>query len=528
MSSDLSCAGSVPPLYREIYDIIAPSQERVDRELFLSIFAKSNLPNETITQIWDAVDIKTGFLSRSGIYKALALTAFAQHGKPVSDKLLETFSGQELPKPTLGDLSDLKAFCIHLRRDMSPTILNYTYSELYDLENIKVELVPEKKGLILKHVEYEITSQKFHSTVLRRYNDFLVINEMLMMRFPYRMIPRLPPKKMMGANREFIEHRRKSLRRYLNIIGRHPRMHNDKLFECFLTFVGSDVQTKLREQFRGIPDEFMTSNLADKAKDLVPRDTQSQLANSKEHIKALYNSVTKLKDISERLVSQSTAYASDMLQFGKELRTIGTDTTCLTTWTTGTSSSWPKLKCVFKNLSLEFAAVADKSTQEAADEEEMVVEHLAIFLDILTAYRDLCDRHEKGVLHDHQRALQKMGQYKKRMMSATVGTTESGPVEQLEQKILQQESQIANMENRNYYSLHCLQMETQLVHAYLDILIEIVTSLVDVQSEAHTELSKVWCGLRPLLESSFKDFSLPNSPRSTSPIGSPIINHTSG
>lgn len=45
------------------------------------------------------------------------------------------------------------------------------------------------------------------------------------------------------------------------------------------------------------------------------------------------------------------------------------------------------------------------------------------------------------------------------------------------------------MENRNYYSLHCLQMETQLVHAYLDILIEIVTSLVDVQSEAHTEVS---------------------------------------
>lgn len=46
-----SAAGSVPPLYREIYDIISPSQERVDKELFLSIFAKSNLPNETITQV---------------------------------------------------------------------------------------------------------------------------------------------------------------------------------------------------------------------------------------------------------------------------------------------------------------------------------------------------------------------------------------------------------------------------------------------------------------------------------------------
>lgn len=54
--------------------------------------------------------------------------------------------------------------------------------------------------------------------------------------------------------------------------------------------------------------------------DLVPMDTQSQLANSKEHIKVLYNSVTKLKDITERMVIRSTAYANDMLQFGRELK----------------------------------------------------------------------------------------------------------------------------------------------------------------------------------------------------------------
>lgn len=38
------------------------------------------------------------------------------------------------------------------------------------------------------------------TTVLRRYNDFLAFQEMLMTRFPYRLIPRLPPKKMMGGN----------------------------------------------------------------------------------------------------------------------------------------------------------------------------------------------------------------------------------------------------------------------------------------------------------------------------------------
>ena len=47
-----------------------------------------------VLQIWDAVDNKQGYLNRNGLYKALALTALAQQGKNVSDKLLETFSGQ--------------------------------------------------------------------------------------------------------------------------------------------------------------------------------------------------------------------------------------------------------------------------------------------------------------------------------------------------------------------------------------------------------------------------------------------------
>lgn len=49
-------------------------------------------------------------------------------------------------------------------------------------------------------------------------------------------------------------------------------------------------------------------------------DTQVQIGNSKDHIKLLYNSVSKLRDIAERMVQRSTSYASDMLQFGRELR----------------------------------------------------------------------------------------------------------------------------------------------------------------------------------------------------------------
>lgn len=33
----------------------------------------------------------------------------------------------------------------------------------------------------------------------RRYNDFVALHELLLGRFPYRLIPKLPPKKMVGG-----------------------------------------------------------------------------------------------------------------------------------------------------------------------------------------------------------------------------------------------------------------------------------------------------------------------------------------
>lgn len=53
---------------------------------------------------------------------------------------------------------------------------------------------------------------------------------------------------------------------------------------------------------------------------------------------------------------------------------------------------------------------------------------------------------------------------------------------------LQQEGQIANMENRNYYSLHCLQMETQLVYAHLDIFYSILSCMMEVEAQANAQV----------------------------------------
>ncbi|XP_008849627.1 sorting nexin-8 isoform X1 [Nannospalax galili] len=383
----------------------------------------------------------------------------------------------------------------------NPLLLSYTLQELLARDTVQVELIPEKKGLFLKHVEYEVSSQRFKSSVYRRYNDFVVFHEVLLHKFPYRMVPALPPKRVLGADREFIEGRRRALKRFINLVARHPPFSEDTLLKLFLSFSGPDLQHKLKETAQCVGDEFMNCKLAASAKDFLPADIQTQFAMSRELIRNIYNSFYKLRDRAERIASRAIDNAADLLIFGKELSALGSDTTPLPSWAAVHLSMWGSLKQALKGLSVEFALLADKAAQQGKKEENDVVEKLNLFLDLLQSYKDLCERHEKGVLHKHQWALHKYGLMKRQMMSTAHREPES--VEQLESRIVEQENMIQTMELRNYFSLYCLHQETQLVHVYLPLTSHILGAFVNSQIQGHKEMSKVWNDLTPKLSCLF-------------------------
>lgn len=398
----------------------------------------------------------------------------------------------------------------------NPLLLSHTLQELLARDSVQVELIPEKKGLFLKHVEYEVSSQRFRASVYRRYNDFVVFHTLLLQKFPYRMVPALPPKRMLGADREFIEARRRALKRFINLVARHPPFSEDEVLRLFLCFSGPDVQSKLKESAQCVGDEFLNCKLATQAKDFLPADVQTQFAVSRELIRSVYNSFYKLRDRAERMAARAIDNAADLLVFGKELSALGSDTTPLPSWAALNSSTWGSLKQALKGLSVEFAVLADKAAQQGKQEEDAVVEKLNLFLDLLQSYKDLCERHEKGVLHKHQRALHKYS-LMKRQMSAAVHSHEPESVEQLESRIMEQENAIQTMELRNHFSLFCLHQETQLVHAYLPLTSHILGAFVSSQIQGHKEMSKVWNDLKPKLHCLFvgpaSALTPPRSPR---------------
>ncbi|KAJ8344892.1 hypothetical protein SKAU_G00290850 [Synaphobranchus kaupii] len=384
----------------------------------------------------------------------------------------------------------------------SPLVVAQSLAQLLERDTVQVELIPEKKGLFLKHVEYLITSQHFKISVYRRYSDFDVFHEILLQRFAYRTVPALPPKrKLKGVltslkEREFIEGRRRALRRFINMVARHPFFSEDELVKTFLTFNGSDVQIKLREAYKKTGDEFMTNTIATQAKDFLPADVQAQFASSRELIRNISSGFHKLRDRVERMSERSKENGADLRIFGQELSAMGSDTSPIPSLA-GAQCTWGAIQKSMKGLSGAFDLLADKGAQQGRRGEDEVVEKLHLFLDVLQSYKDLCGRHEKGILHDHQRALQKYSVMKRQMMSTSAQPKEQGAVEHLESRIVQQENAIQTMELRNYFSLFCLHQETQVVFAYLQMAADILRALVTSQILGHREMGELWNNLQP-------------------------------
>lgn len=64
-------------------------------------------------------------------------------------------------------------------------------------EVITVTSIPEKEGMFMfQHRNYEVTSPRRNSKVIRRYSDFVWLLDCLHKRFPFRQLPLLPPKRV--------------------------------------------------------------------------------------------------------------------------------------------------------------------------------------------------------------------------------------------------------------------------------------------------------------------------------------------
>ncbi|KAJ3048180.1 Sorting nexin mvp1 [Rhizophlyctis rosea] len=182
-----------------------------------------------------------------------------------------------------------------------------------DLDRIKVTIAPEKAGILMfKHVNYILESQNRRIAVLRRYSDFIWLVDILQRRYPFRMLPGLPPKRM-GADEAFLERRRRGLARFINSVANHPVLRED---ECVIAFLTVEMDIHAYRKSKPLStDEETRATLNGREVPAIPEDLDERITRFRASLSDLIVQYRDLSILMERIARRTDGSALDFLRY---------------------------------------------------------------------------------------------------------------------------------------------------------------------------------------------------------------------
>ncbi|KAI0322771.1 hypothetical protein OF83DRAFT_1048610 [Amylostereum chailletii] len=337
---------TVPAIYQQSFSTVDPANSGETSVNALSrVLATFGLPASTVDKIINLVSSRPR-VSKLEFFVALALVALAQAGKDVSVEQVAALAQQNtLPEPTL-DLDALTTpapSAINYTRQNSgvrapppifssddpwsasrfsagndtvpPSAMNGGTSSVAGSglpkgwwqreEKVSVNFGGQQGFILNRYMLYDIVTQR-GAPVSRRYSEFVFLWDCLVRRYPFRLLPQLPPKRI-GPDESFLEQRRKGLQRFLNFVINHPVIKEDAVLATFL------VEPSF-EQWRKTSsisfDEESVGKRVDRVEEMtIPSDLEDKLANVRSKIVPLIEAWQKITILAERIIRKREAAA---------------------------------------------------------------------------------------------------------------------------------------------------------------------------------------------------------------------------
>ncbi|KZS94324.1 hypothetical protein SISNIDRAFT_409700 [Sistotremastrum niveocremeum HHB9708] len=344
---------TVPAIYTKAFAAVDPNATgEVSVNSLVRVMSTSSLPAATIEKIVNLVSSKPR-VSKLEFFVALALVAFAQESRELSIEQVAAHAQQNtLPEPVL-DLSALSATTSARRtpdipiRSPAPA---YSSDDPWNSTNrviagasaangpassvagsglpsgwwkrqetVSVSILGQQGFILNRYMLYQIQHDR-GSPVPRRYSEFVWLWDCLVKRYPFRILPSLPPKRV-GPDENFIQQRRKGLSRFLNYVVNHPVIKEDGLLAVFL---GEPSLEAWRKQHPLISlDEESASKHLDRVEEMsIPSDLEEKLAIVRKKIQNVIEQWQKLCFIAERLIRRREGAASDLQRFSLTLSAL--------------------------------------------------------------------------------------------------------------------------------------------------------------------------------------------------------------
>lgn len=265
-------------------------------------------------------------------------------------------------------------------------------------ETVIVALMPGKEGMFLfQHHNYEITSHRRGSKVIRRYSDFVWLLDCLHKRYPFRALPLLPPKRValngnhLSNDGAFIEKRRRGLARFLNSIVRHPVLSQEQLVVMFLT-VPTELSVWRKQATISVQDEFVDKPLPPGLEDSLPPGLEDLFLRTRSGVRRSAELYINVCNIMDRLVKRTEGVAADHARIAMSLTSL-TETSS-ETYATDTNEV-PLLNDGLTAMSKHLRTYQTLLEDESRGWDEGVLEDLKRQRDSLVSVREMFDRRDK-------------------------------------------------------------------------------------------------------------------------------------
>ncbi|KAL5513289.1 MVP1 [Sanghuangporus vaninii] len=334
-----------PSLYQKAFSVVNPSGTGETSISSLSrVLLTSGVSASTIDRIVNLVSSRPR-VSKLEFFVALALVALAQTGKDISIEQVASLAAQDaLPVPSL----DLGAIApatstFSSRRDsmvtsphdaMQPTyssddpwqrvtdtnggnasLVNGAPSSVSGTglprewwrrqERVQVQLIGMQGFILKRYMLYAVASDR-GTPVSRRYSEFAFLWDCLVRRYPFRLLPQLPPKRI-GPDESFLEQRRRGLQRFLNFVVNHPVIKEDGLLAVFLTEPSLE---QWRKHNAISLEEEPASKRLDKVEEMaIPSDLEDKLKIVRNKLSPVIEQWQKICILAERLIKRREAAA---------------------------------------------------------------------------------------------------------------------------------------------------------------------------------------------------------------------------
>ncbi|KAI4173877.1 MAG: hypothetical protein LQ343_002645 [Gyalolechia ehrenbergii] len=333
-------------------------------------------------------------------------------------------------------------------------------------ETVTVTLLPEKEGVFLfQHRNYEVKSARRASTVIRRYSDFVWLLDCLHKRYPFRLLPLLPPKRVavngrhLATDSNFVEKRRRGLVRFANALVRHPILGQEELVKMFLT-VPTELAGLRKQVSNSVQEEFTGKQLPPDLEDSLPTNLMETFDTVRSGVRQSAEAYINLCTLLERLMKRNVGIAADYLRFSTALINLtqisesayAMDTNDVPLLNEG-------IKSTAKHLTTSQILLED----EAKAWDEGVLEDFKNQRDTLVGVREMFDRRDRYA-RDNIPYLERRIESNEHKLQGLMNRPPNAPVkpgeqEKLEQAVRTDKQSIVNQHARGVFIKECIRDE---------------------------------------------------------------------